>query len=312
MCAQSNLTFAYTYGYPLYRYGLVVQGTPNASTNSVFHQRSLSTTADRGLNKPNVDTLYSKAFLDLSHWDLVVKIPKIEGRYWVSLYSNDIANIGALQSDSAGDYLVRFNKNNPGITRANASSPYRAYINIPTPYAISLIRILVQPNDADAAVVHGIQDQLRITPVRRAKPVAPRLDLKIFEDPKIMPGSRNTLEEGVLKLAAKLAPDNEPAVIADRSWVSATLQGAGLNKGSFKQPKGTNLTAASLAANSSIVKEFSVPGFLDRLGNDWILPNPENFGNFRSAYVSRYSSAATGYLVLTRDQNLYPALLELA
>ncbi|KAH7112592.1 hypothetical protein B0J13DRAFT_631439 [Dactylonectria estremocensis] len=305
------MTFAYYYGYPLYRYGLVVQGTPNASTNSLFHQRSLSTTADKGLNKPNVDTLYSKAFLDLSHWDLVIKIPKIKDRYWVwpfhDAYSNNVANIGALQSDPAGNYLVRFDKNNPGIKRANAKSPYRAYINIPTPYAISLVRILVQPNDADAAAVHDIQDQLSINPIRRAIPVAPPLNLEMFKDPRVMPGSINTLEEGVLKLTAKLAPYNDPAVMADRPWVSATLEGAGLIKGSFIQPKGTNLTAASLAANSSIVKEYSVPGYLERLSNDWVLPNPEYFGNFRSAYIARYSSAATGYLVLTRDQNLYPA-----
>ncbi|KAH8654162.1 hypothetical protein BGZ61DRAFT_500654 [Ilyonectria robusta] len=248
MCAQANVTFAYYYA-------LAIQRTTNASTNLLFHQRNVSTAADKWLNKPNVNTLYSRAFLDLLCSDLVINVPEIEDCYW----------------------------------------PYQAYINIPTPYAISAVRILVQPNEADAAAVHRVQDQFGITPIRRASqlPVAPSLNLTMFTDPKIVPGSINTLEEGVLRLTAKLSPYNAPLVIADRTWVSATLQGAGLAKGCFAQPKGTNLTAASQAANNSIVNEF------------FVHPQAAYIGNFQSAYVTRYNIAATGYL--TRDQAMYPA-----
>ncbi|KAJ4187104.1 hypothetical protein NW755_007198 [Fusarium falciforme] len=316
-CAQANVTFAYYYGYPLYQYALAVQRTPNASTNSLFHQRNLSTAADKWLNKPNVDTLYSRAFLDLSCSDLVINIPEMGDRYWVwpfyDAYGNNVANIGKLQSSPAGKYLIRFDKNNPGVQHLNRKSPYKGYINIPTPYAISVVRIIVQPNGADAAAVHRVQDRLRITPIRRAsrRPVAPPLNLTMFTDPKIVPGSMNTLEEGVLKLTAKLSPYNAPLVIADRTWVSATLQGAGLVNGRFSQPKGTNLTAASLAANSSVVEEFFVPGYLQNLGNNWVHPQAAYIGNFQSAYVTRYNIAATGYLALTRDQAMYPAALRL-
>ncbi|KAH6985374.1 hypothetical protein EDB80DRAFT_782767 [Ilyonectria destructans] len=314
-CAQANVTFAYYYGYPLYQYALAVQRTPNASTNSLFHQRNVSTAADKWLNKPNVDTLYSRAFLDLSCSDLVINVPEMGDRYWVwpfyDAYGNNVANIGKLQSYPPGKYLVRFDKNNPGVQRLNRKSPYQAYINIPTPYAISVVRILVQPSDADAAAVHRVQDRLRITPIRRASrlPVAPPLNLTMFTDPKIVPGSINTLEEGVLKLTAKLSPYNAPLVVADRTWVSATLQGAGLVKGRFAQPKSTNLTAASRAANNSIVNEFFIPGYLQNLGNNWVHPQAAYIGNFQSAYVTRYNIAATGYLALTRDQAMYPAYM---
>lgn len=127
----------------------------------------------------------------------------------------------------------------------------------------------------------------------------------MFTDPKIVPGSINTLKEGVLRLTAKLSPYNAPLVIADRTWVSATLQGAGLAKGCFAQPKGTNLTAASQAVNNSIVNEFFIPGYLQNLSNNWVHLQAAYIGNFQSAYVTRYNIAATGYL--TRDQAMYPA-----
>ncbi|KAJ4128324.1 hypothetical protein NW754_014592, partial [Fusarium falciforme] len=114
--------------------------------------------------------------------------------------------------------------------------------------------------------------------------------------------------EGVLKLTAKLSPYNAPLVIADRTWVSATLQGAGLVNGRFSQPKGTNLTAASLAAKQfrrrrvllfqGIFKISAIIGCTHRRRISAI---------FQSAYVTRYNIAATGYLALTRDQAMYPA-----
>lgn len=101
-CAQQNVTFAYLvcshlpprgnftrsltriqYSYPLWPYGLYVRGTENASTNTIYNQVNLSTAADTALVKPNVDTLYSRVFLDLSSSDLAITIPDIHDRYWV-------------------------------------------------------------------------------------------------------------------------------------------------------------------------------------------------------------------------------------
>lgn len=72
------------YSYPFYPYALAVQGTPNATTNTLFHQRDLVTADDTWVVRPNVDTLYSRSFLDLSSFDLEITIPEISDRYWVS------------------------------------------------------------------------------------------------------------------------------------------------------------------------------------------------------------------------------------
>lgn len=80
------------YSYPFYPYALAVQGTPNATTNTLFHQRDLVTADDTWVVRPNVDTLYSRAFLDLSSSDLEITIPEISDRYWVSCILGSLTN----------------------------------------------------------------------------------------------------------------------------------------------------------------------------------------------------------------------------
>lgn len=45
--------------------------------------RQLSTADFQDVVRPNVDTLYSLAILDLSAGDLVIEVPNITDRYWV-------------------------------------------------------------------------------------------------------------------------------------------------------------------------------------------------------------------------------------
>ena len=49
----------------------------------LYHDRRLSTSDDFKVIRPNVDTLYTTIFLDLSSRDLVLTIPPIPDRYWV-------------------------------------------------------------------------------------------------------------------------------------------------------------------------------------------------------------------------------------
>ena len=55
----------------------------NVAVNQIFHQRTLASIASSAVIKPNVDTVYSRAVLDLSSHDVVLTIPEITDRYWV-------------------------------------------------------------------------------------------------------------------------------------------------------------------------------------------------------------------------------------
>lgn len=227
-------------------------------------------------------------------------------------YGNNVANIGALQNYSAGVYLVHHDANRPpGMYTTDGSGLYRAHVNLPTPYALSMIRIAVkhQQNDTDLGVVHSKQDQLNITVVPSTgdtTPSAPALNLSMFSDPAVAPNAYDSLEEGILRLGAKLTQYNPAEEPSDRTWVGETLTAAGLVNGTFLQPAGTNLTAASQAANRSVAAEQAVSGFNVRLGDQWTAKNASYQADFHSAYFARYAVAAGGYLALTLDQVLYP------
>lgn len=45
--------------------------------------RELATSAYHDVVRPNVDTLYSAAVIDLSHHDVLVDVPVIKDRFWV-------------------------------------------------------------------------------------------------------------------------------------------------------------------------------------------------------------------------------------
>ncbi|CAI4213608.1 unnamed protein product [Parascedosporium putredinis] len=277
-CSQRALTFAFTYGYPIYPYGLAVRGTDNATTNTLFHQRDLATAANTWLVRPNADTVYSRVFLDVSNNDLEITIPEFGDRYWIwpfyDFYGNNVANIGAINGNPAGKYLVTFNKDNWGVQTENVAAPYKAYINLPTAYALTLARILVEANSDDIDAVRKLQDGFGIEEIKRrpgrckSSVVAPKLDLSIFSNPEYMPGEVNSIEQSVLKLTAKFAKYNPPIVPGDRAWIAQLLEQAGIQDGVFTQAAGTDLTEASRAANTSASALLSQPGFLINVGGN--------------------------------------------
>lgn len=51
--------------------------------NRIIPQQTLSDPSVRNVVKPNVDTVYTLSFIDLSQSDLVITVPEIsDGRYW--------------------------------------------------------------------------------------------------------------------------------------------------------------------------------------------------------------------------------------
>ncbi len=85
-CVLCDAYATVQYGYPLMSYVnftsflLTAIGGPNR----IVTQQQLASTTTRNVVKPNVDTLYSIVYIDLSVDDLVLTVPEInDGRYWV-------------------------------------------------------------------------------------------------------------------------------------------------------------------------------------------------------------------------------------
>lgn len=77
--------WALIYTYPLVVFASWAGGVfQHVGSNQIYHQRTLATPTSPGVIKPNEDTLYSRAVLDLSSHDIVLTVPEInDGRYWV-------------------------------------------------------------------------------------------------------------------------------------------------------------------------------------------------------------------------------------
>jgi hypothetical protein len=73
------------YGYPLTLYAQTFEQTLQAvGVNATQHEEGLPTQDLEVLVRPNVDTLYSKVAVDLSHADVVLSLPDVPAnRYYV-------------------------------------------------------------------------------------------------------------------------------------------------------------------------------------------------------------------------------------
>jgi hypothetical protein len=163
---------AYLYFYPLVTMDLtrrqltnvgpgatVMQAPPNAFANIPAYPTAEMKTVVR----PNFDTLYSSAWLDLTKEPVIVSVPDTHGRYYllpiVDMWTDVFASPGwRTTGTDAGDFLIAppgWTGNVPqGVTRIVA----------PTPHVWIIGRIKTDgPSDYDA--VHKLQAGLKITPL---------------------------------------------------------------------------------------------------------------------------------------------------
>ena len=61
---------------------LAVFGVVNG-TNKINGQQQLASLSSAAVVKPNVDTIYNRVVVDLSEYDLELKIPPIDDRFWI-------------------------------------------------------------------------------------------------------------------------------------------------------------------------------------------------------------------------------------
>lgn len=173
--AAQILEDAYVYAYPLVLLDLIREAVTNAEEpssdraplNQLFHTRELATPAMTSLTRPNVDTLYSQAYLDLGEEPMVLLKPGT-GRY-CSIQTFDgysttpvVLGSGGLGGRDSATYVLsgpRFAGPLPDDLPADL-----VHVPMPTDLVWLLIRTRsLGPDDLDEA--HAVQDQLRLHPL---------------------------------------------------------------------------------------------------------------------------------------------------
>ncbi len=162
---------AYLYFYPLVTMDLTRKQLTNMEPGKSFggpmntfaNIPAYPTAADRAVVRPNFDTLYSSAWLDLTKEPIVVSVPDTNGRYYLlpmlDMWTDVFASPGwRTTGTQAGNFLIT----PPGWTGDTPSGMTR--IDAPTPYVWIIGRTKTDgPQDYDA--VHKIQAGYKITPL---------------------------------------------------------------------------------------------------------------------------------------------------
>ena len=129
--------------------------------NGFTHSRVLLTPANREVVSPNNDTLYDNTWLDLSAGPLVIDVPDMGERYWtlgfLDLWTNPFAYAGRR---STGNRAQRLFVHGPGW-QGNVPEGMVA-IAAPGDDVWIIGRMLVDPNEADLAAAHRLQDAFAI------------------------------------------------------------------------------------------------------------------------------------------------------
>jgi hypothetical protein len=311
---------AYLYFYPLVTMDITRKQATNIEAGkeigkgpmNVFNNISAYPPADfRGVVRPNFDTLYSSAWLDLTKEPMIVSAPDTQGRYYLlpmlDMWTDVFASPGwRTTGTQAGDFLVT-----PPGWRGTVPSGM-ARINAPTPFVWIIGRTKTDgPQDYDA--VHKVQAGYKVTPLSQLGKAAlaptvtidPTVDMKT--PPKVqvdtMPADR------FFAYAAELLKVNPPH-ITDEPMI-AQLKKIGIEPGkSFDLDKAEPAIRKGLAAapeEAHQLMAWKMPT-LARVVNGWSM-NTDTMGVYGNYYLKRAMVAQYGLGANLPEDAIYPANL---
>lgn len=149
-------------------------GSPSGRVNRLGHRRTLSDHQARSVTTPNNDTLYSSAWLDLEGGPLLLRVPRITGRYWsiqfLDIYTNnaEIVGAGSRALATEGGELKLW------IARTSDPTPAPAghqVVRLPGRDAWMLVRIEVR-SEAELKDLHALQDAMILSAPETNQPLS--------------------------------------------------------------------------------------------------------------------------------------------
>jgi acyl-CoA synthetase (NDP forming) len=184
--------------------------------NQFTHTRRLRSPEDKEVVTPNNDTLFTNAWLDLSDGPLVIEVPEMGSRYWVLGFLDAWTNPWAYAGRrTTGGGEQRLFVHGPNWTGEIPAGMHR--INAPSDDVWVIGRILVDPNPADLAQVHALQDRFAIRRLD-GRPALSRIDCLLDNRDTGVPDAAEYLR--VLDTMLKRNPPSSPL----QTWPPAPEQ----------------------------------------------------------------------------------------
>ena len=174
---------AFVYGFPLVVVDLTKEQFTNFATaqpagapiNQFSNKQLFPGPSDTTVVRPNCDTFYSIAFLDLSNGPLVLSIPRTGKQYYMMPLLDGFTNVipgspGTRTGDTkGGNYLIR--RPHHSIVSESDMEEFKAIIESPTDMIWALGRFQVDNPDLSDMTINGggyvahLQKKLTITPL---------------------------------------------------------------------------------------------------------------------------------------------------
>jgi hypothetical protein len=276
--------------------------------NAFSHGRAFPTADFKTVVRPNFDTLYSSAWLDLTKEPMVVSAPDTEDRYYLlpmlDMWSDVFASPGKRTSGTkAGNFAVV----PPGWQGQLPSTVDK--IQAPTPYVWIIGR--TQTNGAkDYAAVNKVQDGYTITPLsqwgKAPQPVKAVIDASVDMKTPPLDQVNKMPAAAYFKYAAELMKLHPPHA-TDWSMV-ARLKRIGIEPGkSFDYEKldPSVQQALSKAATDGLKEMYAKLPTFARVANGWQM-NTDTMGVYGIYYLKRAAVAMVGLGANQPEDAIYP------
>jgi hypothetical protein len=308
---------AYLYFYPLITMDITRRQSTNIGPGKEFGKGPMNMfvsiptypPADfRGVVRPNFDTLYSIAWLDLRQGPMIVSAPDTHGRYYLlpmlDMWTDVFASPGwRTTGTQAANFLVT----PPGWSGAVPAGMTR--IGAPTPF-VWIIGRTKTDGPQDYAAVHQIQAGYKVTPLGRwgRAPTPPTVTIDPTLDMKTPPKVQvDTMPAGkFFAYAAELLKVNPPH-ITDQPMI-ARLRRIGFEPGkSFSLDRADPAVRQALAtvpAEAQRLMAWKTPT-LARVVNFWSM-NTDTMGVYGNYYLKRAIIAQMGLGANVPEDAVYP------
>lgn len=308
---------AYVYFYPLVTMDVTRRQMTNLEEgkkpgygpmNTFTHTRTYPPADLKVVVRPNFDTLYSIAWLDLTREPVVVSVPDTGGRYYLMAMLDMWTDVFAVPGKrttgtGAGSFAVV-----PAGWKGELPQGVER-IDAPTPYVWIIGRTQTNGPD-DYAAVHKVQDGYAITPLsqlgKTPQPMAfkpdPTVDMKT--PPLEVVNSMRTAD--FFKYAAELMKLHSPHLI-DWSLV-ARMRRLGIEPGKRfdfeKLDPAVRETLPSVPADALNVMKWKLPT-MARIANGWSM-NTDTMGVYGAYYLKRAIVAMVGLGANQPSDAIYP------
>jgi hypothetical protein len=324
--AQAIAIDAYVYLYPLVTMDVTRRQFTNVEPGkelgkgpmNMFHNVPEYPPADfKGVVRPNFDTLYSIAYLDMTKEPMIVSVPDTNGRYYLlpmlDMWTDVFASPGwRTTGTQAGTFLVA-----PAGWRPDLRERFDEFklpadtqrIEAPTPIVWIIGRTKTDgPPDYDA--VREIQAGFKVTPLsewgRTPRPVEAKIDPSV--DMKTPPKIQvDTMSAGkYFAYAAELLKTNPPHLTDGP--IIAQMRRIGIEPGkSFDIDKVSSAvrTALETAPSAGLkLMEWKV-ATLARVVNHWSM-NTDTMGVYGNYYLKRAIISQAGLGANLPEDAIYP------